>query len=155
MTERFLLEFHCPACRHREVKDFTRTVESLRTSGMLRRVEHPEEALVMELIATSANRLRCSECGEAGLDISEAHDEFDRPESKNCERCGAQIPAERLEVFPDTNVCVKCQSTGEAGPSGDEPDFCPRCGGLMQMRQAGGSGLARYVMTCSDCGMST
>ena len=27
---------------------------------------------------------------------------------KHCRICGAQIPAERLEVIPDTLVCVKC-----------------------------------------------
>jgi reverse gyrase len=25
-----------------------------------------------------------------------------------CERCGAEIPAERVEALPDTRVCVKC-----------------------------------------------
>lgn len=26
-----------------------------------------------------------------------------------CERCGQEIPTERLEVRPDTTLCVKCQ----------------------------------------------
>jgi hypothetical protein len=25
-----------------------------------------------------------------------------------CERCSAEIPAERVEALPDTRVCVKC-----------------------------------------------
>ncbi len=25
-----------------------------------------------------------------------------------CARCGAEIPAERIEVLPETMVCVKC-----------------------------------------------
>ena len=154
MPERFLREFHCPLCDHSVFQDFAQTVSSLRTAGMLRRVEKPDEALVVELLATSAERLRCGECGETGLHISEARDEFDWPEAKKCERCKAEIPAERLEIFPDGKLCVKCQSAGDAGVSSDEPEFCPRCGGLLQMRQAGGSGLARYVMKCSDCGMS-
>ena len=29
-------------------------------------------------------------------------------EGKRCSRCGAEIPRERLEVIPDTLVCVKC-----------------------------------------------
>ncbi len=29
-------------------------------------------------------------------------------EGKRCARCGAEIPQERLEVIPDTLVCVKC-----------------------------------------------
>lgn len=155
MAERFLREFRCPACDHATFKDFAQTVATLRAAGMLRRVEHPDETLVGELLSASANRLRCSECGAAGLQVSEAHDEFDWPEAKECERCGAEIPAERLEIFPDTTLCVKCQSAGESGVQSDAPEFCPRCGGLMQLRPAGGSGLARYVMKCSDCGMST
>jgi len=29
-------------------------------------------------------------------------------EGKRCSRCGAEIPLERLQVIPDTAVCVKC-----------------------------------------------
>jgi reverse gyrase len=25
-----------------------------------------------------------------------------------CERCGGEIPAERVEALPDTHVCVEC-----------------------------------------------
>ena len=25
-----------------------------------------------------------------------------------CERCGTEIPAERIEVMPETRICVKC-----------------------------------------------
>ena len=154
MPERFLREFCCPACNHSVFQDFAQTVASLRTAGMLRRVEKPDEALVVELLATSAERLRCRECRETGLQVFEACDEFDWPEAKKCEHCKAEIPAERLEIFPDTKLCVKCQTAGDSGVSSDEPEFCPRCGGLMHMRQTGGSGLARYVMKCSDCGRS-
>ncbi len=30
-----------------------------------------------------------------------------------CERCGAEIPQERLEVKPEATLCVKCQSEVE------------------------------------------
>ncbi len=30
-----------------------------------------------------------------------------------CERCGAEIPQERLEVKPEATLCVKCQSDVE------------------------------------------
>ena len=29
-------------------------------------------------------------------------------DAKRCRVCGAEIPRERLEVIPDTLVCVKC-----------------------------------------------
>lgn len=154
MPERFLRKFRCPKCEQGSHRDLAQTVDSLRAAGMLRRVENPEEALVVELLSNSSSRLRCPNCGQTGLEISEAADEFDWPGTeKQCERCGTPIPSERLDVFPDTKLCVKCQSAGDAGQTNDAPEFCSRCGGLMQMRQAGGSGLARYVMKCSDCGM--
>ncbi len=30
------------------------------------------------------------------------------PMTRLCERCGAEIAAERLEALPDTRVCVAC-----------------------------------------------
>jgi hypothetical protein len=27
---------------------------------------------------------------------------------RSCERCGASIPAERVETVPETRLCVKC-----------------------------------------------
>ena len=30
-----------------------------------------------------------------------------------CERCGTEIPIERLEVYPDASLCVKCQAEVE------------------------------------------
>jgi hypothetical protein len=30
--------------------------------------------------------------------------------TRPCERCGAEIPAERIEVLPDTRLCVKCST---------------------------------------------
>ena len=28
-----------------------------------------------------------------------------------CDKCGARIPAERLQALPDTRVCAKCSDT--------------------------------------------
>jgi DnaK suppressor protein len=32
-----------------------------------------------------------------------------------CEMCGAEIPAERLEIMPETTVCVRCAGKLEEG----------------------------------------
>jgi len=32
-----------------------------------------------------------------------------------CEKCGAVIPPERLEIMPETTLCVKCASEREQG----------------------------------------
>lgn len=31
-------------------------------------------------------------------------------ESRVCQRCQAEIPAERVEVLPETQLCVKCST---------------------------------------------
>ena len=28
--------------------------------------------------------------------------------TRPCQRCGQEIPAERIEVLPDTRLCLKC-----------------------------------------------
>lgn len=31
-------------------------------------------------------------------------------DSRPCARCGGEIPAERVEVLPDTQLCVQCST---------------------------------------------
>ena len=35
--------------------------------------------------------------------------------TRPCQRCGCEIPAERIEILPDTRLCLKCsqESRGE------------------------------------------
>ena len=70
-----------------------------------------------------------------------------------CSACDAVIPSERLEVFPHTKLCSACQATQEAGQiATDEVEYCSRCGGVMQLQQRRGQGLAGYQLVCGDCG---
>ena len=32
----------------------------------------------------------------------------EHPKSRPCQRCGVMIPAERIEVLPETRLCVNC-----------------------------------------------
>lgn len=32
-------------------------------------------------------------------------------EKRMCKSCGGEIPKERLEILPDTQVCVRCSET--------------------------------------------
>jgi len=36
------------------------------------------------------------------------NDEQIEKERRLCERCNAEIPAERIEALPDTVICMKC-----------------------------------------------
>lgn len=38
-----------------------------------------------------------------------------------CKVCGAEIPAERLAIMPETSLCVKCANEREHGPYGAPP----------------------------------
>jgi DNA-directed RNA polymerase subunit M/transcription elongation factor TFIIS len=147
------LYLQCSSCDRVEYCDVDNLLRKLRSVQMLRRNVEPDEELIRELIAQAADRLPCPKCDSHGVSISD-NDPFDDDawgDPKKCERCSAKIPPERLEVFPDTKLCMKCQSGEERGESSDEPDFCPRCGDVLQMKRRTGGGLAGYRMVCPSC----
>ncbi|WP_329133698.1 TraR/DksA C4-type zinc finger protein [Streptomyces sp. NBC_01476] len=43
-------------------------------------------------------------------ELDRALERLERGEYGRCERCGRQIPAERLQIRPATNTCVTCAS---------------------------------------------
>jgi RNA polymerase-binding transcription factor DksA len=53
--------------------------------------------------------------------LQEAIAKVDEGSYGHCERCGAQIDPERLEILPTTTLCVDCAraegATPESGPS--------------------------------------
>jgi predicted RNA-binding Zn-ribbon protein involved in translation (DUF1610 family) len=53
-------------------------------------------------------------------------------------------------VFPNADLCVACQAKSDRGEASDAPEYCPRCGNLMTLRQVR-RGLTRYVMACPSC----
>lgn len=145
-------QLRCPDCSETELCSPADMLSRLRVSGMLKRAKDPEPALVVELFESLAYSLGCSACSRWGLIVEvPPNDEFDWPESRSCEACGAGIPAERLELFPDSRRCAACQQKHESAPDEGEIEFCPRCGSPMTLRASSGSGLARYTMVCAEC----
>jgi predicted RNA-binding Zn-ribbon protein involved in translation (DUF1610 family) len=112
-----------------------------------------ERELLAELFRTSAARFACPQCGHDGLIASPSAPLDDEAWglARKCETCGAPIPPERLEVFPDTRLCVACQNREERGELKGPAEYCPRCGSIMELSQARG-GITRYVMSCRACG---
>ncbi|MBY0527264.1 MAG: TraR/DksA C4-type zinc finger protein [Gemmataceae bacterium] len=50
---------------------------------------------------------------------------------RTCQRCGNDIPAERLEALPDTTICVKCsQEIGGEFVYGAVPSNIGKAGSL-------------------------
>ncbi|TWT95857.1 Prokaryotic dksA/traR C4-type zinc finger [Botrimarina colliarenosi] len=143
----------CSGCGWRTVCGPADIAARLRLVGQLRRDGEPDEAILAELLTDAAARMTCPGCKRIGLvvgDADRAEDGDDWQTAVLCDRCRQPIDPERLEIFPESRRCVACQSRAEAGePEPDEPDFCPRCGSLVELRVSRGGGLTRYKRFCT------
>lgn len=147
----FSKALHCPDCHWRTVLGLADATARLRLVGLLRREKAPDEAVVAELLPGAAERMTCPTCKRIGLLVQEAddEDEDDWQAAVLCEVCRQPIPPERLEVAPDATRCVACQAKAETGALPEEPDFCPKCGALVELRVSRGGGLTRYKRFCT------
>jgi RNA polymerase-binding transcription factor DksA len=147
-----LVDLTCPACHKTRACDRGAIVRRLLNIKMLKADSDAENDLLLELFKSAAPRMNCEGCGAVGLRVSAgeepAADEWQQ--ARACRQCRRPIPAERLEVFPDAVLCVACQSGDERGTSPDAPQYCERCGQIMQLRQSR-NGITRYVMVCPNC----
>lgn len=146
------LVLHCHGCAEEKRLTDPQVLELLQNRGMLKRDNDADSALLRELLNSVANSLPCNECGGLGLLVKDDWSD-DWSDEVVCEGCKATIDPDRLEVFPDTKFCPKCQADHEAGGMpGQETEYCLRCGGVMKLTKRGGSGTAGYQMACGECG---
>ncbi len=145
----FWFDLSCRTCGFSEACGLDGAQRRLLSVGMLRRNREPTPEEVRELLLAVAPRLPCPGCGASGL-LVELDDDVDWPQSAACEGCGEAIPPERLEVFPETTLCVACQSKTDQGQRIGEVIYCPKCGSPMIERTSGGAGLTRYELACSN-----
>lgn len=152
MTSPFM-QLTCRSCGHQSLCGRGEMIARLRQIGMLKRSGEPDPELLVELFTTSAKAFTCTSCDANGLVATAAEDELegDWGEARRCASCRQPIPPERLEVFPTATFCAACQSKAASSPASDEPEFCPRCGSLMTLRQTRGAGITRYAMRCPQC----
>ena len=149
-----LVSLRCAHCNSKAVLGLELLTERLRNLGMLRRESKPDWEFLIALLDEGARKLICDDCHRPGqiVEVLENEDDADWGEGKKCEGCGAAIPPERLEIFPDTEYCPDCQAKAETGEvPGAELEYCQYCGDIMETARAGGSGIARYVMRCRGC----
>lgn len=147
----------CRDCGWRTVAGHDDLVARLRLVGQLRRDKEPDEAIVEALLEESARLMTCPGCKRIGLQAQDADGEFDGDEDFDdwqaavlCEICREVIDPDRLEVLPDTKRCTSCQHQTETGTlPDDDPEFCPRCGALVEIRVSRGSGITRYRRFCT------
>lgn len=146
-------QLRCPACNEMAVFDRAQIIARLDRRGILRRDRKPSTDLLCELLKSAAAAWRCSACQQVGLIVApvEPLDDEDWGMDRRCQRCGQVIPAERLEVFPDAQICATCKQMEQDRPVEDEPQYCPRCGSIMELKPSRGPGISRYEMRCPDC----
>ena len=65
-------------------------------------------------------------------------------------RSDEPIDPERREAIPGTRRCATCKEQAETGAlAEDEPDYCPHCGALVEVRVSRGGGITRYKRFCT------
>jgi transcription elongation factor Elf1 len=148
MSLREHFELHCPACRARLELGPTLMLNKLQQLGMFRRDSEPTPELLLELFRKKIGSFSCDSCGGSGLQIRAANDEWGQV--RDCARCGKRIPSERMELFPNADLCAGCQTSADRG-GGAEAEYCPRCGSIMMARPVYGRGITRYSLSCSNC----
>ena len=143
----------CQRCGWRTCCGQKEIERRLRVLGLLRRAAHPPEELISELLAANLSQLKCDACGLVGLFLGpdeETEPRDDWQQAVVCQICNRPIPPERLEVFPDATRCVDCQDASDRGLEAAEPEFCPKCGALLELRVSRGSGVTRYKQFCTN-----
>lgn len=146
------IELECRDCHWWTLCGETEIVRRLRALGAFRRSAEPPEEMVREVLLSQGSRLACDRCRKDGLSIRLDAGQDDRGQWEQvvvCEICREPIPPERLEFAPGATRCVGCQDAADRGKSFVEPEYCPKCGSLVELRVSRGEGVARYKLWCT------
>ena len=149
------LELTCRNCEWRTVCGPSDAIGRLRLVGLLRRDTDPDDTLITTLLVEAAPRMTCPVCKEKRLfarpaSATDEEEESDWQAAVLCEVCREPIPPERLEAVPGARRCALCQGKAETGQLvDDEPEYCPHCGSLVELRVSTGSGITRYRRFCT------
>ena len=148
----FAYELKCRRCGWQSVCGRDEAIARLRLLGLLRRDPDPDENVIAALLVEAAPRLPCPLCKEKSLIATpaEAAPEDDWLAAVLCDICRQPIPPERLEALPGVKRCASCQQKAESGELREsEPDYCPQCGALVEIRMSRGTGITRYKRFCT------
>jgi hypothetical protein len=147
----------CHHCGWRTVCGSEEVARRLRKIGLLRRSPNPPDDLVSELMRVNSRRLTCDQCQRVGLGVVGADDTGpagfslgdDWQQARICEICRQPIPEERLAVLPNATRCVACQDAADRGKEPAAPEYCPKCGALLELRVSYRGGIAHYRQFCT------
>jgi hypothetical protein len=147
----FSSELTCGNCGWRTVCGPVDAAARLRLIGLLRREPGPDEDMLSALFLEAAPRMTCPICKEKRLVALPAEDLDDRDwqTAVLCEVCRQPISPGRLEAVPGTKRCAACQELAETGRLADEPEYCPQCGAIVEIRVSRGGGITRYKRVCT------
>ncbi len=146
------IQLECAACGWWTVCGEAEVVRRLRKLGQFRRAPEPPEDLVREVLRTSGHRLTCDRCQTTGLKVQESSAIADAGEWEQvvvCEICRQPIPRERLEALPHAKRCASCQDQADRGATFVEPDYCRKCGSIVELRVSRTGGVTRYKLWCT------
>jgi hypothetical protein len=152
------LELRCSQCHRSETWVFEELCNVLREKGFLRRQAEPTFELVQQIVQSCVRDGQwepCSNCGSRRPVSSLATQpelEADAAwgDTIYCEDCRAPIPPERLELFPNSRQCVKCQRRVENGTAPQAAEYCRFCGDLLQTKLVS-RGVSSYRSYCPSC----
>ena len=143
------LELVCPACGATELCGTPQMLARLRSISVLRREAKPEADLLIELFRCSVGKFTCHACDAVGL-TARVPDPLEWNATHKCIDCSAPIPKERLEIVPNAQRCVICETKSHSD-SNEAREFCNNCGEVLILRLRPGAGIAKYEMSCPKC----
>lgn len=150
---RVFLKWTCRACGGEEQSGRRDLIDRLRDLGMLRRDDGRNLGLLLELARSKSAEFACPACDAPGFlpqEVSGDDDFDDLPPPKPCMACGGMIPPERVELFPESDLCARCQEKVDRGESLSGDDYCERCGSPLVVRKTS-AGVTRYQQVCPNC----
>jgi hypothetical protein len=146
------VQMECEACGWWTLCGEAEIVRRLRALGLFRRATDPPTEMVREVLLSQGSRLACDRCRRTGLAVKFETDRGERDEWEQvvvCEICRQPIPEERLAIKPNATRCVACQDAADRGRSFVEPEYCPKCGSVLELRVSRGGGVTRYRHWCT------
>jgi predicted RNA-binding Zn-ribbon protein involved in translation (DUF1610 family) len=150
-SSRFIIRWFCPYCLWQEDGTVAELDSQLRRLGMIKREEQAELSLLQELARIKKGEIHCPSCRKPGFTAEAIDPHADGwGEGKPCANCGREIPPERLELYPDQELCASCQGKIDAGGQLSGDDYCPHCGTPMIVKQTS-QGVSRYQQICPSC----
>ncbi len=150
----FSYEITCSNCGWRTVCGLNDAIVRLRLAGHFRREREPDEETVAVLLVESTPLMTCPLCKEKrrsrGLRLNRTLMMVPTIGKRQC--CAIFVASRSIRSEWRRYLGrsgAACQGKAESGQLTEEPDYCPNCGALIEVRVSRGSGITRYRRVCT------